>query len=48
MNQEVKRKCPKCGNNNINVKKSKPTFDGTIVDCTCNECKYEWNYVEDL
>ena len=41
-------KCPECGSINITIRKSPPTYDGTIVDGKCHDCKHEWNYVEEL
>lgn len=39
-------KCPKCGGNMI-IKNEVLTFDGTVVNCKCENCKYIMTYESD-
>ena len=41
----VKEKCPKCGGNMI-IKNEVLTFDGTVVNCKCENCEYIMTYEE--
>lgn len=38
-------KCPKCGGNMI-IKNEVHTFDGTVVNCKCENCEYIITYEE--
>ena len=39
MDQEVNRKCPKCGSDNIEVLSARKTFDETVYLFKCRDCE---------
>ena len=39
MNQEVKRKCPECGSDNIQLLSARETFDETVYLFKCRDCE---------
>lgn len=43
MNQEVKRKCPECGSNDIEVLSSHKTFDETVHLFKYKNCELKFS-----